>query len=154
MELAEARSVDLARASTYYINPSRAEAACLPLQASLAAGRPAIAPAHTGMADYFHDALGFVVASHPEPTCWPHDLERGYRTSWHRLVWQSFHDQILASYEIAKSSAGDYQSLALQARRQMAGFASCDRVWPLLSAALNSIAGGGTGEVGSSAADR
>ena len=37
--LSDAQMVELARASTYYVNTSHAEGACLPLQDFLAAGR-------------------------------------------------------------------------------------------------------------------
>jgi glycosyltransferase involved in cell wall biosynthesis len=137
--LSDAQLVELARGSTYYLNTSRAEGACLPLQEFLAAGRPSISPNHTAMADYFHDQLGFVVACHPEPAQWPHDPERRCVSTWHRLVWQSLHDQIQASYEMAKGNTQAYQALASHARNQMFNFASVERVWSLLSAALDSI---------------
>ena len=55
--LSDAQMRELARASTFYVNASRAEGACLPLQDHLAAGRPGIAPACTAMSDYF-DCVG------------------------------------------------------------------------------------------------
>jgi len=133
--------MELSRGSTYYINASRAEGACLPLQEFLAAGRPAISPNHTAMADYFDDRLGFTVASHPEPARWPHDPEGRFVSTWHRLVWQSLYDQLQASYEMAKGSTAGYRGLASEARNQMLNFASVERVWPLLSAALQSTTG-------------
>jgi glycosyltransferase involved in cell wall biosynthesis len=137
--LSDAQMAELTRGSTYYLNTSRAEGACLPLQEFLAARRPAISPNHTAMADYFHDQLGFVVASHPEPASWPHDPQRRCVSTWHRLVWQSLYDQIQASYEMAKGNRQAYQALASHARNQMFNFASVERVWSLLSAALDSI---------------
>ncbi len=50
--LSDDELLGLFRATTFYVNTSRAEGACLPLQQALACGRPAIAPAHTAMADY------------------------------------------------------------------------------------------------------
>jgi glycosyltransferase involved in cell wall biosynthesis len=70
----------LFRATTFYVNTSKAEGACLPLQQALAAGRPAIAPDHTSMADYMDDQVGFIPRSHPEPTHWPHDPEKRAET--------------------------------------------------------------------------
>lgn len=137
-DLMNPQLVQLTRGSTYYINSSRAEGACLPLQEFLAAGRPAIGPMHTALADYFGDHLGFTVASHPEPARWPHDPEGPFVSTWHRLVWQSIYDQIQASYEIAKENTAGYQALAAYARNQMLSFASVERVWPLLSGALDS----------------
>lgn len=137
--LSDAQTAELTRGSTYYLNTSRAEGACLPLQEFLAAGRPAISPNHTAMADYLDDQLGFIIVSHPEPAQWPHDPERHCVSRWHRLVWQSLYDQIQAGYEVARKDTQGYQALASHARNKMSNFASVERVWPLLSAALDSI---------------
>jgi glycosyltransferase involved in cell wall biosynthesis len=137
--LSEAQMAELAQASTYYVNSARAEGSCLPLQDFLAAGRPGIAPCHTAMTDYFSDALGFPIASHPEPAGWPHAAGLGYTTTWHRLVWQSLHDQFRRSYEVAKRDQPYYRALAVHGRERMAEFAGAERVWPRLAAALDSI---------------
>jgi hypothetical protein len=135
--LTPAQMQTLVQATTYYLNTSRAEGSCLPLQNYLAAGRPGIAPAHTGMADYFHAGLGFVVASHPEPTCWPQDPTGQYTTTWHRLVWQSLYDQLRQSYAVSRFEMGHYQELAQRSREQLRSYAGRDVVWPLLRAALD-----------------
>jgi glycosyltransferase involved in cell wall biosynthesis len=129
--------VELARGSTYYLNTSRAEGSCLPLQNFLAAGRPGVAPAHTGMADYLDDDMAFTIASHPEPAAWPHDPEHRLTTSWQRLVWWSLHNQLRNSYEVARKDRGRYQALAAHGRECLAAFASAESVWPALTAALN-----------------
>lgn len=163
--LSDAQMVELARASTYYVNAARAEGACLPLQDFLAAGRPGIAPTHTAMAEYFDPEVGFVVASHREPAYWPHDPERRiistwqrlylglhslylpvevtehrYTTSWNRLVWQSLFEQFQAAYTCAKEQTKRYPELAQAGRQRMVGFASAEAVWPRLEAALNQVA--------------
>jgi glycosyltransferase involved in cell wall biosynthesis len=138
--LSEAQMVELARASTYYLNTARAEGACLPLQSFLAAGRPGIAPVHTAMADYFSNEVGFIVSSHPEPACWPHDPDKRCTTTWHRLVWQALHDQLRASYALAKQEQAQYQVLARRGREQITEYASAERVWPHLAAALDGVA--------------
>src|SRR5262249_44919316 len=61
------QKLELAAGTTYFVTASRPKGVCLPLQEFLAAGRPAIAPCHTGLADCFGPDAGFVVASHPEP---------------------------------------------------------------------------------------
>src|SRR5262249_9245527 len=139
--LSEAEMVKLAAASTYYVNPSRAEGSCLPLQNFLAAGRPGISPVHTAMADYFGGEVGFVVDSHPEPTCWPHDPGKGLTTTWHRLVWQSLHDQFCIGYAVAKEDRERYQALAARGRDRAARFAGSESVWPRLEAALQGVSG-------------
>jgi glycosyltransferase involved in cell wall biosynthesis len=134
--LSEEQLVELTRASTYYLNTSRAEGSCLPLQNFMAAGRPAVAPPHTGMADSINEQCGFTLESHPEPASWPQEIGGGYRTSWHRLVWQSLYDQLRASYEAAKHGLPRYRTMADRARARMRQLVSPDSVYPLLTAAL------------------
>ncbi len=134
--LTDTQMIELARASTFHVNASRAEGANLPLQNYLAAGRPGLSPRHTAMTDYFHDELGFVVASHPEPCRWPHDPEQRLATSWHCPVWQSLFDQFRASYDAAKRSRV-YHMLAARGREQIEDYARAERVWPRLAGALN-----------------
>jgi len=136
--LSDAQMLELARGTTYYLNASRCEGACLPLQDFLAAARPAIAPRHTAIADYFDDACGFVAESHPEPASWPQDPARGYATTWHRLVWPSLRDRIGESYDAARQPR--YETLAAAARARMIAMAGSEVVWTQLSAALDSIA--------------
>jgi glycosyltransferase involved in cell wall biosynthesis len=137
--LSEEQLVELTRASTYYVNTSRAEGSCLPLQNFMAAGRPALAPPHTGMADSIDEQCGFTLQSHPEPAPWPQESGGGYRTTWHRLVWQSLHDQLRSSYESARHDRTHYHTLAERARERMHELASVEAVWPHLAAALNSV---------------
>jgi len=141
--LSEDQMVQLARASTYYVNAARAEGACLPLQNYLAARRPGITPLHTAMLDYFDEELGFVVASHPEPASWPHDPEERISTRWHRLVWQSLHDQLRASYDVARQNLSRYRADANRGRERMNDHANAERVWPRLAAALDLAAESG-----------
>jgi glycosyltransferase involved in cell wall biosynthesis len=130
---------ELTRASTFYLNSSHAEGSCLPLQNFLAAGRPAVAPPNTGMADSLDAHCGFLVDSHPEPTSWPIDLYGGLTTRWYRLVWQSLHDQLRASYEVARNAPSRYRAMAEAARARMAALASREAVWPCLAAALDEV---------------
>jgi len=138
--LSDQAMLDLARASAFYLNAARAEGACLPMQDYLAAGRPAISPSHTAMADYFDDRLGFVVDSHPEPCPWPADGSGWLNTSWHRIVWSSLRDQIAKGYAMATRDRAGYQALAAAARGKMKEWASTEAVWPRLSAALAELA--------------
>lgn len=135
--LAAEHMLELARASTFHVTATRAEGANLPLQDFLAAGRPGVAPRHSAMLDYFHDELGFVVASHPEPARWPHAPHDSLPTTWHHPVWESLRDQLRLSYETAKSRPRQYRLLAARSREQIEDFAGAERVWPRLAAALN-----------------
>jgi glycosyltransferase involved in cell wall biosynthesis len=121
--LTDAQMDELYRATTFYVNASRAEGACLPLQQALAAGRPAIAPAHTAMADYIDDAVALVVRSHDEPTYWPHDPDRRIETTWNRLAWSDLRDRMLEAASIAARDRPRYDALAASARDRMARYA-------------------------------
>jgi glycosyltransferase involved in cell wall biosynthesis len=127
---------ELVRASTFYVNVSHAEGACLPLQHALAAGRPALAPRHTAMRDYMDDSVGFVLGSHPEPTFWPHDPVQRMETIWHRLVWADLRAHFLASAEMIERDRDSYRALAAAARRRMDEHASRPVVAKMLRRAL------------------
>jgi len=84
---------------------------------------------------------GFVVESHPEPTCWPGDPFETLSTTWHRLVWQSLHDCFQESYRRAQDRDA-YLRIARQARRAK-GPARDPLRLPTAGAGTDS-AGGGT----------
>ena len=115
--LTDAQMVDLARATTWYVTPTRAEGACLPLMQWLAAGRPAVATCHTAMRDYFSDAQGLVVESHPEPCPWPHDPSQVFRTTWQRTVWSSLAEQLRLAHHMAVHDPRRYAGLSQAARQ-------------------------------------
>jgi glycosyltransferase involved in cell wall biosynthesis len=134
--LDDAQMRELTRVTTYYVNTSHSEGACLPLQQALAGGRPAIAPRHTAMADYMDEAVGFVPRSHPEPTFWPHDPERRAETERYRLVWSDIHDAFRASADLVDREPDRYQAMGRAARTRMAAYASQDCVAIALREAL------------------
>src|SRR5262249_36047992 len=137
--LTEPQMLGLTRASTFYVNASRAEGSCLPMQNFLASGRPGIAPVHSGLADYFDEHVGFAVKSHPEPAAFPHDPEKRLLTSWHRLVWSSLYEQLIASYRFVRDGYQQYRAMGERARQCMAEYSSEEAVWPKLSEALESV---------------
>jgi glycosyltransferase involved in cell wall biosynthesis len=146
--LSDEEMVELAQASTYYLNASHAEGSCLPLQNFMAAGRPGLAPSHTALAEYAGEDVGFRIDSHPEPAAWPHDPQQRLLTTWHRLVWSSLHDQIKASYVLAAQNQKSYQSRADLGRERMIQFAGSAEIWRRLEKALNAVqsaAGTGSG---------
>ncbi len=134
--LTDAQMADLMRATTFYVNTSKAEGACLPLQQSLAAGRPSIAPDHTSMADFMDERVGFVLRTHPEPTYWPHDPEMKIETTWNRLVWSDLRDHLLESAAMAERDPDAYRAMAAVARERMAGYAGREVVAEALRDAL------------------
>ncbi len=125
--------------TTFYVNASHAEGACLPLMRALAGGRPAIAPDHTAMADYIDDTVAFVPRSHPEPIHWPHDPERRLETSRYRLVWSDLRDAFLASAAAAAHST-EYDERARASRARMTEYASRKAAIEALGAALEALA--------------
>jgi glycosyltransferase involved in cell wall biosynthesis len=140
--LSDSQVVRLTDLSTYYLTATRAEGACLPAQDFLAAGRPVIAPSHTAMTEYITPEVAFIIDSHPEPTWFPQDPARRMRTTWHRVVWQSLHDQIRASYCVACREPERYAGMAQRGREQMRQFAGASGVWSRLQAALSSVSDG------------
>ena len=115
---------ELMKVTTFYVNTSKAEGACLPLQQSLAAGRPSIAPDHTSMADFMDDQIGFIIRTNPEPTYWPHDPEMRTETYWNRMVWSDLRDHMIAAAELVEDDPARYREMAEAARARMAGYAS------------------------------
>jgi glycosyltransferase involved in cell wall biosynthesis len=143
--LTDEQMAGLMRATTYYVNTSRAEGACLPLQQALAAGRPALAPRHTAMEDYHDEDVGFVLESHPEPTFWPHDPEHRYETTWHRLVWADLRDKYLQSAALVEDDPASYRRLSAAARTRLRTYASLDAVAGNLRRALDRLPEGRPG---------
>jgi hypothetical protein len=139
--LTDDQMVSLCRGTTFYVQATRAEGNCLPLMNYLAAGRPGISPDHSSMGDYFDEQCGFVVESHPEPACWPHDRRLRQRTTWGRIVWPSLRDQIKASYQLARSPSEQYEQVSARCRTAMQAWASRDAVATQFMAALEELLG-------------
>lgn len=137
--LSPAQMVEMARASTYYYQTTKAEGNCLPLMNYLAAGRPAVSPRHSAIGDYFSEEFGFVVESHPEPAAWPHDPLLRTRTTWGRLIWPSIVEQLRESYRVAKFDAATYYGMAEAGRRKLAGWASSRAVLASLERAFAAL---------------
>ena len=134
--LTDAQMLELCRASTYYVQATKAEGNCLPLMNYLAAGRPGISPDHSSMGDYFDEDSGFVVESHPEPAAWPHDSSLRLRTTWGRIVWTSLRDRIADAHRVVTESAGDYERLSESCRTSMQSWSGTAAVMNRLDAAL------------------
>lgn len=109
----------LAAATTYTLNTSRGEGQCLPLMEYMAAGKPAIAPGHTAMADYVSPANSFVLRSTPEPAVWPHDPRQAFRTQRHRLGFGSLVTAFQDSYRVARHEPARYASMAADAHETL-----------------------------------
>ncbi|MDD0844985.1 glycosyltransferase [Pseudomonas sp. Gutcm_11s] len=119
--------LELIKATTYYVNASSGEGLCIPLMEFLSCGRPALAPAHTAMADYLNEDCAFLVDSCLQPTDWPHDPTGIHLTHSHRLNWESLMQLYRDSYEIAGDQAR-YSSMSRQASARLCDFSSLERV--------------------------
>lgn len=137
--LTEPQMDELFRVSTYYVNASHAEGACLPLMRALAGGRPAIAPKHTALADYMDAAVGFVPRTFPEPTYWPHDPEQRLETFRYRPLWSDLRDCFLASALVADQDPERYAALSHASRSRMSSYASHSAAADALRSALKQL---------------
>ena len=114
----------LVAATDYYVNTSTGEGQCLPLMEFMAAGRPAIAPDHTAMADYVDPANSFVLRYSEEYNVWPHDERDLFRTMRYRLDWGSLLDAFQDSHRQRESAPAAYAAMGQSARRSVAALAS------------------------------
>lgn len=125
--LEDPQYLQLIKASSYYVNASSGEGLCIPLMEFLCCGKPAIAPAHTAMADYINPNFAFIVKSSLQLTDWPHDPTGMQQTHSHRLNWESLMQAYRTSYATACEGLR-YQILSRQAREHMRSFCSLQRI--------------------------
>jgi hypothetical protein len=116
-------------ASHWYATAPNAEGLCLPMQNFLAAGRPAIAPRHSALADLVDDENALVVFSDEEDWRWPADPEDG-SFSWgqhpddvgpttrHRVSWSSQVSAFEEAYRLATAAPDAYARLSAAAARR------------------------------------
>jgi glycosyltransferase involved in cell wall biosynthesis len=124
----------LIRATTYYVNTSHAEGLCLPMMEFLAAGKPAIAPSHTAMADYIGPDISFVLRASLEHNVWPHDPRDLFTTMRYRLNWPSINEAFAASFAVAMDAR--YAAMGAAAVIAMRAFCAEPVVRGHLAAAL------------------
>jgi glycosyltransferase involved in cell wall biosynthesis len=105
----------LIAATTYTVNTSHGEGQCLPLMEFMSAGKPAVSPAHTAMADYIDDRNAFIVRSTGEPSHWPHDPRQAFRTLRHRIDWESLMLAYRESYRVATEETERYAEMSRHA---------------------------------------
>lgn len=105
----------LISATTYYANASRGEGLCIPLTEFMSSGRPGIAPLNTAMLDYLDDENGFPVRCWRVHNAWPPDTRYLYRTTWHRIDFESLLDAYRRSYVIARDEPEVYRAMSERA---------------------------------------
>jgi glycosyltransferase involved in cell wall biosynthesis len=116
----------LAALSTYTVNTSHGEGQCLPLMEYMSAGKPAIAPRHTAMLDYLDAQNGFLIASHREPTIWPHDPREAIRATRHKIDFESLLRAYGKSYDVAVSDPARYAAMSAHAHDRLYAHCSHD----------------------------
>lgn len=110
---------ELIRATTYYVSATYASGSCRRVADFLAAGVPAMAPAHSGLGDLIDADTAFVIRSRPGiPRAWPHGDGDIYRTSWHQIDWQSLVDAFHKSRLLAIEEPTTYRAMARSAKER------------------------------------
>lgn len=123
-------------ATSYAVNTSMGEGQCLPLMEYMSAGKPAIAPQHSSMADYIDETCAFVLRSSLEPSTWPHDPRQAMRTLRHRLDFGSIVIAYRESHQVANGFPDRYAQLSEGAIRSLQGYCSRDIVRERLRQAI------------------
>lgn len=116
----------LLQATSYAVNTSMGEGQCLPLMEYMSAGKPAIAPRHSSMADYIDADCAFVLNSSLEPSTWPHDPRQAMRTLRHRLDFGSIVEGYRESYRVATQEPETYARLSGGAIESLRRYCSRD----------------------------
>lgn len=112
-------------ATTFCVNSSCGEGQCLPLLENMAAGRPALAPAHTAMMDYVNSGNSVVVEHDSMFVPFPNDPELKYRTVNFPVRWSSLFEGFVLCHQIA-SDSGQYKTYSDRARDGVRAVASMD----------------------------
>jgi glycosyltransferase involved in cell wall biosynthesis len=111
-------------ATSYAVNTAFGEGQCLPLMEYMAAGRPAVAPAHSAMLDYITPANAFVVPTQVRQMWWPHDERRAMRCHHHLISFADYVRSLRESYRLARDDAGAYGRMSEAAVAAQRGFCS------------------------------
>jgi len=111
--------MNLTVVSSYTVNTSHGEGQCLPLMEYMSAGKPAIAPTHTALADYITPENTFIITSDREPAIWPHDPREAMRTRRHRLNFETLLAAYRESYDVAKNDPARYARMSAAAHRDL-----------------------------------
>jgi glycosyltransferase involved in cell wall biosynthesis len=117
--LSDADYGNLLLVATYGVNTSVGEGQCIPLMESMALGKPAVAPCHTGLIDYLSASNAFLVASTIEATTWPQDPRGAYRAFSHRIDFESLLSAFTESYRVARKQPKRYEAMAEEAKKAM-----------------------------------
>lgn len=118
----------LLQATSYAVNSSHGEGQCLPLMEYMSAGKPAVSPAHTAMAEYVTNDNGFVVGAWTQPGAWPQDPRQAFRTLWQRIDFGSLVEAYRESYRVAKDDPARYAGMSANAIEALRMYCSSEVV--------------------------
>jgi SAM-dependent methyltransferase/glycosyltransferase involved in cell wall biosynthesis len=130
---------DLVRATAFAVNASLGEGQCLPLMEFLSAGRPAVAPSHSAMADYIDNENAMIVRSSLEWTSWPADPRASLRCMRRRPDWESLRDAYREAYAVATRDAERYRRMSRHARERLKGHNSIAVVGARLAVLMDDV---------------
>lgn len=131
---------ELVRATTFTVNSAHAEGQCLPLMEFMSAGKPAIAPDHTSMADYITTDNAFVVAGHREPAAWPQDPRMVFRCHRYRIEWSTLMAAYQQAWRVVTEEPETYRAMSQQARDTLRAHCSREVTEARLAEALQHLA--------------
>jgi len=120
--LSDAYYAELIGATHWVVNSSVAEGLCLPLLEFMCAGRPALAPGHTAMADYLNPGNSLVVRSDEDYCGWPQDTRCHFTSTRHRVEWASLRDCMREAYRITRFDPKRYDAMCNAAVATMSHF--------------------------------
>ncbi len=127
---------EMVRVTSYVVNSAHGEGQCLPLMEFMSAGKPAIAPPHTGMTDYVTADCAYLLASSAEPTFWPQDPRRALRTCRRRIDAASLDRAYLKSFQDARGDPSRYDAMSLAATESLRRHCSASVVLTRLQLAI------------------
>lgn len=130
----------LLKGTTFALNASHGEGQCLPLMEYMSAGKVAIAPRHTSMADYIDENCAFIVDSSPELGAWPHDPRQAFRTTRQRIHYQSLVSAFRCAYYVARHEPEVHAAMSRAAVESQRRYCSMEVVRSRLLASLEGLA--------------
>lgn len=131
----------LMQATSYVVNASFGEGQCLPLMEFLSCGKPAIAPAHSGMIDYIDGQVAFRVDSWAEAATWPHDPRNAFRTCRQQVDWGSLRTAYIQAWRLYREQPDGYRAMGDRAIERMRGYCSRQAVIEQLEPFLAEVIG-------------
>jgi glycosyltransferase involved in cell wall biosynthesis len=134
--LSDAAYAALIEATSFAVNTSVGEGQCMPLVEYMSCGRPAVAPAHTAMADYITPENAFIVPSRQRSAIWPHDDRGLQRARNHQVSFAELVRRYRESYRAAQDPER-YRRLSAAATESVRNFCSEDVVAGRLREALD-----------------